>query len=149
VVQAEIELAEVRRELVKIREQIKGIVSTLSTVVIVIFFASLPSYSWEDSLWYSIRYGVEFSDVQTDRPKDCDFMRAPLGDKSCKYTSHVQVFNADGELVAGESAPKYGSDTKTAKPIVSYDGGKNWGWYSGATVPNPKPKSVRVSWVKE
>lgn len=60
----------------------------------------------------------------------------------------MKVYNADGVLVAGE-APLYGSDTKTGKPIISYDGGKNWDWHTGATVPNPKPKSVRVFWVKE
>ena len=63
----------------------------------------------------------------------------------------MRVLNADGVAVGGENAPLYGngSDTKTAKPIISYDGGKNWDWYTGATVPNPKPKSVRVFWVKE
>jgi hypothetical protein len=70
-------------------------------------------------------------------------MRAPLGDKGCSYKAHVRVFNAEGDLVAGEDAPMFGSDTKTGKPIISYDGGKTWDWYSG-TVPNPKPKSVRV-----
>jgi hypothetical protein len=146
------ELVNMRRELATIQKQIKEITSRVSSTwwpLIIVFFIVSPSSNWTDSLWYSVRYSVKFSDVQTDRPKDCDFMRAPLGDKGCSYTAHVQVFNADGELVAGENAPKYGSDTKTAKPIISYDGGKNWGWYSGATVPNPKPNSVKVSWVKE
>jgi hypothetical protein len=115
VTQVEIELAEVRGELAKIREQIKGIGSTISSLGIGIFVFYLLSYSWTDSLWYSVRYGVEFRDVQMERPHDCDFMRAPLGDKGCSYKSHVQVFNAEGELVAGENAPKYGSDTKTGK----------------------------------
>jgi hypothetical protein len=145
------ELANIRRELAKIQKQIKETTSRVSStwwfLLLFIFFDPAPN--WADSLWYSIQYGVKISDVQTDRPRDCDFTRAPFGDKGCRYTAHVQVFNADGEIEAGENAPQYGSDTKTAKPILSYDGGKNWDWYSGATVPNPKPKTVRVSWVKE
>jgi hypothetical protein len=94
----------------------------------------------------SMEFG--FGDVRTDaKPNDCDFIHAPLGDKGCDYKAHVKVYNADGVLVAGENAPKYGSDAKTAKPIISYDGGKNWDWYIGAAVPNPKPKSVKVFWV--
>jgi len=113
-------------------------------------FLAFSNYGWSNSLWYAAQYGVGFGDVQTDaKPNDCDFIHAPLGDKGCSYKAHVKVYNADGVLVAGENAPKYGSDTKTAKPIISYDGGKNWDWYIGATVPNPKPKSVRVFWVKE
>ena len=97
----------------------------------------------------TVQYGVDFDHVQTDaKPNDCDFMRAPLGDKGCGFKAHVQVFNADSVLVAGENAPIYGKDTKTARPIVSYDGCKTWDWYLGGTRPNPKPKSVRVFWVK-
>lgn len=113
-------------------------------------FLAFSNYGWSNALWYSVQYGVGFDDVQTDaKPKDCDFIHAPLGDKGCSYKAHVRVYNADGVLVAGENAPKYGSDTKTAKPIISYDGGKTWDWYSGGAVPNPKPNSVRVFWVKE
>ena len=61
----------------------------------------------------------------------------------------MRVYNADSVLVAGENAPKYGKDTNTDRPIFTYDGGKNWNWYVGATVPDPKAKSVSVYWVKE
>jgi hypothetical protein len=112
-------------------------------------FLAFSNYGWTNSIWYAAQYGVSFGDVLTDaKPKDCDFFRAPLGDKDCSYKAHVRVYNADGVLVADENAPKYGSDTKTGKPIVSYDDGKNWDWYIGATVPNGKPKSVMVYWVK-
>src|SRR6202035_202683 len=78
-------------------------------------FLAFSNYGWSNSLWYSVRVG--FGDVQTDaKPDDCDFIRAPLGAKGCSYKAHVKVYNADGVLVAGENAPKYGSDNKTAKP---------------------------------
>jgi hypothetical protein len=111
-------------------------------------YVAFSNDSWNNSLWYSVLYHVGFGDVQTDaEPDDCDFLRAPLGYKGCSYKAHVKILNADGVQVAGEGAPKY-RNTKTAKPIVSYDGGKNWNSYEGV-VPDLKPKSVRVFWVKE
>jgi hypothetical protein len=95
-------------------------------------------------------YGVEFSDVQTEtKPSDCDFLQAPLGLKECSYKAHVQVYNADGLYVGSEKAPLYRSDTTTGKSIVSFDNGKTWEWWDGTTLPNLKPKSVKVHWVKE
>jgi hypothetical protein len=112
-------------------------------------FFAFSNFSWSNSLWYSVQYKVGFDDVQTAaKPDDCDFLRAPLGSKGCSYKAHVQVLNADGVLVVGEGASMFGWDPNTKKDIVSYDGGKKWNWYFGA-VPSPKPKSVRVFWVKE
>jgi hypothetical protein len=122
----------------------------LIVVVVLVVAGFLAFTNYGNALWYSLKYKVRMSDVQMDaKPNDCDFMYAPLGDKGCSYKSHVEVYNADGELVAGDGAPKYGTDTNTGKPIISYDGGKNWDWYIGTTVPNAKRKSVRVFWVKE
>jgi hypothetical protein len=122
-----------------------GCGSVFALLIVAGAFLVFSNYGWR----YSVQYGVGFDDVQTDaKPNDCDFIRAPLGAKGCSYKAHVRVFDADGVAVAGEDAPMYGSDTKTAKPIVSYDGGKNWDWYAGATIPNPKAKTVRVFWEK-
>lgn len=127
-----------------------GCMGTLFLAGLGTLFVSFFYPRFSNSLWYSYQYGIRSADVQTDaKPDDCDFLRAPLGLKGCSYKAHVQVFNADGVQVAGENAPMYGSDVNTGKPIFSYDGGKNWDWYYGATVPNPKPKSVRVFWSKE
>jgi hypothetical protein len=106
--------------------------------------------SWTNGAWYGVRYNVEPGKVDTDpRPKDCDFIHAPLGDKGCSYKAHVRAYNAAGVLVGGEDAPKYGHDTKTGKPILSYDDGKTWDWYSEAKVPDPTVASVRVFWLRE
>ena len=84
------------------------LVFVLAIAAVVIFSSD---WSWSNSIWYAEKYGVNWSDVQTDaKPKECDFLRAPLGYKDCSYTAHVKVFNADGALVAGENAPMYGSD---------------------------------------
>jgi hypothetical protein len=122
-------------------------------VLVIVIGGPIVAFShdkWSNALWYSFEYGVAFNDVQTDtKPTDCDFLHAPLGLKDCTYTPHVKVFNGEGFLVGGENAPSYGSDTKTGKPIISYDGGKSWNWNEGATTPNPKPKTVRVLWIRE
>lgn len=106
--------------------------------------------SWSNSLWYSFKYDVGFDDVQTEtKPKDCDFMQAPLGLKGCSYKVHVRVYNADKISIAGENPPTFGKDV-SGKPIISYDGGKNWNWYVGTNVADPsKAKSVSVYWLKE
>ncbi|WP_439408795.1 hypothetical protein ACNJX9_11255 [Bradyrhizobium sp. DASA03076] len=105
--------------------------------------------SWTNALWYGVKYQVGFDKVQTStKPKDCDFMHAPLGDKGCSYKAHVKAYNASGALVSGEDAPKYGRDSKTGSSIISYNDGKTWDWYAG-DVPDPKVASVVVFWLKE
>jgi len=87
-----------------------------------------------NSAWYSARYAVLPSKVQIDpEPKDCDFMHAPLGSKGCHYDANVAAYNANGDLVGGDNAPRYSRDTKTGKPIVSYNDGATWEWLLGAT----------------
>lgn len=114
----------------------------------VMFYIFAPA-SWTNGVWYGVEYGVSPSKVDTEpKPKDCDFIHSPLGDKGCSYKAHVKAYNAADVLVAGEYAPKYGHDTKTGRPIISYDEGKTWEWYSEATVPDPKVASVKVFWLK-
>src|SRR4051794_4807850 len=98
-------------------------------------FLALSNDPYSNSLWYSFKHGVGFSEVHTDaKPTDCDFLTAPLGNKNCGYEPQVGVLNADGVVVTGDGAPTFAADTTTGKPILSYDGGKNWHWYTG---PNP------------
>ena len=95
------------------------------------------------------KYSVPFDQVHTsNKPSDCDWRRAPLGRKGCHYKATVQGFNAAGNLVAGEYAPKYGNDVRTGKPIVSSDGGKTWIWSLADAIPDRTVKTIRVEWVK-
>jgi hypothetical protein len=111
------------------------------------YFVFAPA-GWINGVWYGFEYGVNMGDVHTDaKPNDCDFMHAPLGDKGCSYKAHVKAYNASGVMVGGE-APKYGHDTKTGRPIYSYDDGKTWDWYD-ADFPDLKVASVQVFWRKE
>ena len=102
-----------------------------------------------NKVWYSVAYKVSPDHVQVDaKPKDCDFMHAPLGDKDCHYEAVVEAYNAKGDWIGGDNAPEFGHDTKTGKPIVSYDAGKTWEWFPD-DIPNPKIESVLVKWVKK
>ena len=84
-------------------------------------------HSWTNGIWYGVQYKVPFRDVHTsNKPSDCDWTYAPLGKKGCYYKAVVGAFNAAGDLVGGDNAPQYGKDSKTGKPIISYDGGKTW-----------------------
>ena len=120
-----------------------------------VFAAAIAAYfliptSWTNAVWYGVQYQVNFGDVLTeDKPKDCDFMHAPLGDKGCSYKAHVKAYNARGILVAGEDAPKYARDNKTGRTIWSSDGGKTWNWYGADDLPDTKVASVAVFWLKE
>jgi hypothetical protein len=122
---------------------------------LIIFFviaALIAANYWAGGIqkaWYSVRYMVLPDHVRMDaEPKDCDFMHAPLGDKGCHYEAAVAAYNAEGDWVGGDDAPKFGHDTKTGKTIVSYDAGKTWAWFS-ADIPNPKIDVVLVTWVKK
>jgi hypothetical protein len=98
---------------------------------------------------FSIKYSVSPDKVHVDaKPTDCDFNRAPLGDKGCHYEKFVEACNASGVVVAGTDAPIYIRDPQTRKPIISYDGGNTWSWMTTVDVPNPKVDSVKVTWRK-
>jgi hypothetical protein len=119
-------------------------------IAVIGYFLFLFPTSWENAVWYAVKYKVGMDKVITDtKPKDCDFMHAPLGAKGCSYEAQVNVYNAAGVLVDGDNAPKYGRDTKTGRPILSFDGGKSWDWYDADTVPDRKAASVEVFWIKK
>jgi hypothetical protein len=105
--------------------------------------------SWTDPIWYSFKHDVDISQVHyNDKPKDCDFIHAPLGDKGCHYKKIVKGFNAAGELIAGDDAPVYSQD-ETGKPIVSYDRQKTWKLMpEGEKIPDAKVSEIEINWVK-
>jgi hypothetical protein len=110
---------------------------------------SVGTSDWFNKGWYSLRYFVSPTEIHVGvRPQDCDFMHAPLGSKGCRYDAAVSAYNAAGDLVGGEGAPEYSRDSKTGKPIISWDNGKTWTWMAVADLPDQKIKNVNVSWVK-
>jgi hypothetical protein len=52
--------------------------------------AALVWWWWGDTLWYAVEYWVVPTEVNiTHRPTDCDFWRAPIGEKPCHYEREV------------------------------------------------------------
>jgi len=80
------------------------------------------------------------------KPTDCDFMRAPLGDKGCRYKKMVTAYNAAGEPIGGDNAPKY-STNESNHAIVSFDDGKTWRLLAGSRL-DSKVNRVDVYWIK-
>lgn len=102
-----------------------------------------------DILWYAAEYNVSIDQVHIgDQPTDCDWMRAPLGGKGCHFKAIATGYNVPGDVVAGDGAPKYGHDTNTGKPIISYDNGETWAWFPGSAIPDLRIKTVEVRWEK-
>jgi hypothetical protein len=116
----------------------------------VVLFAIFAPSNWTNSVWCAVQFGVSPTVVHSeDKPKDCDFIHAPLGDKGCSYKANATAYNADGVPLRGENPPKFGKDTNTGKTIISYDGGKNWDWYVGTSAEPDKITTVTVTWKRE
>jgi hypothetical protein len=105
----------------------------LGVFVAAIIIPEIISTVWHSKWRYAFQYGVPYSRVaKTEKPHDCAFMKAPIGDKECHYDIQVTYVRTS-------------TDVRTGKPIVSYDDGKNWSWDDES---NPTKPSVDVSWVR-
>jgi hypothetical protein len=52
--------------------------------------AALAWWWWGDTLWYAAEYQVAPREINiAHRPIDCDFLRAPIGEKPCHYEKEV------------------------------------------------------------
>jgi hypothetical protein len=101
--------------------------STLINLIILVLvvYVILPP-SWTDPLLYETEYQIAKNQVHWHyRPTDCDFMHAPVGNNGCSYKKIVTAYNAAGEAVEGDNAPKYATNTH-GDITVSHDDGKTW-----------------------
>lgn len=99
---------------------------------------------WSDIWNTKFRYGLAL-DLPTDKitidkkPKDCEFLTAPLGSKNCHYDKSEQKI----EMAMSK-------DGKS--PLISYDEGKSWSPIdppTGVKVPQyPTVVSAQISWIK-
>jgi hypothetical protein len=103
-----------------ISEQIKDLKTAIPSVWLLLFFAWLfltPTviWVWLNKVWYASTYSQASFDTVTveKQPTDCDWSRAPLGDKGCHYKRHV-------------TSVMTGTDNTTHLPMVSFDEGKTW-----------------------
>jgi len=94
------------------------------------------SAAWHSKARYAMQYGVAYDKVyKSNKPHDCDFLAAPIGEKNCHYDADVQKKSVRTAV------------TTTGNPIVSYDNEQNW--YLNDSNPPAKPESsVTVAWQK-
>jgi len=97
--------------------------------------------AWYSKFRYSIQYQIPSSKiVKENEPHDCDFLKAPIGNKVCHYEIRV-------------STVRTAFDTH-GKPIISFDEGLKW--FSSeeperpyAEVPiRPVVSTVSLTWEK-
>lgn len=98
--------------------------STLKAIAVIAVLAVAAWWLMPDN-WrskYAVRYQVEPDQVFIDqKPHNCDWLSAPLGDKHCHYDSVVMVYNPDGKVIDGT-----GVQVNAGGSMLSYDGGKTW-----------------------
>jgi hypothetical protein len=107
--------------------------------VLLLWFAFDP---WHSKLRYSLQYRVAYGDVtKANEPHDCDFFKAPIGNKECHFEIQVGTVRA-------------ASDTN-GKPILSIDEGVTWFYqhdpdtpYTGAPVGTAHVTTVNLTWEK-
>lgn len=110
-----------------------GCLSAIVLAIVGVYFL------WHSKWYYAMRYGISATHVLIDpKPHDCDFMKAPMGDKECSYKRIVSTVEW--------------AKSQTNTPIVSFDGGKTWSGFTPdpqTYVPQfPTVVSVEVSWEK-
>ena len=89
-------------------------------------------FAWLDDS--KIRYKIQYDAEVTvdDKPRDCEFLTAPLGRKNCSYQKEVSIV-------------RYSQDTQEGGPIISYDEGETWQWNPGGPTAG---RQVHVYWVR-
>jgi len=112
--------------------------------ILVLLTAMFYLYSWitDGKVWYAFQYSANLNQVdRPNKPHDCEWFSAPLGNKNCHYEATAIVY-------------KSGTD-KDGKPVRSYDAGKTWtylveGWdvIHAAAPANAKTDSVSIVWEK-
>jgi|SRR6516225_3285980 len=103
-------------------------------------YRSLYLGGWHSKYRYAWQCEVNTSKVHIEnKPHDCEFLTAPLGEKNCDYEPAV------GTL-------RWATST-TGQPIASYDEGKTWSTFtpeSNVRVPKyPTVEEVYVFWQKK
>ena len=89
-------------------------------------------YVWLDDSKLRYEYQHDAEVTVENKPRDCDFLTAPLGRKNCSYKKEVSI-------------TLFGKDKKTGRPIVSYDDGENWYLNEGGPTDGSE---VRIYWVQ-
>jgi len=103
-----------------------------------VFVAIAACFYWVGPSVYSIKYAVSADKIYVDpKPTDCDFWRAPLGNKGCHYERIVVARYAAG---SGRTVTQL-IDLRTNEKARDIR--------AGDRDPNARFDSVLISWVKK
>jgi hypothetical protein len=108
--------------------------------VIGMYLWTVPGQIWHTKWRHALANGIDSSKVIIeDKPHDCAFLAAPLGEKYCHYKRNVATL-------------RWAKST-TGNPIVSYDEGKTWSVFTpDPTVTIPQYSTIEevyVNWEKK
>jgi hypothetical protein len=111
----------------------------IAMILVGIGLWSLPGDIWHSKWRYAFSYGIPSSQLYVqDKPHDCAFLAAPLGEKYCHYERTI-------------STTRWAKSTE-GNPIISYDDGKTWSNFdpTGESVPQYSTvKAVYIGWEKK
>jgi hypothetical protein len=140
--QVETAVERVEMAVARVERAINDKWSTAHWVGVMFFGASLlslPGIIWHAKWRYSATYSISSSEVYVqDKPHDCAFLAAPLGEKYCHYERTVSITRW--------------ATSQTGNPIVSNDDGKTWSSFdpAGEKVPQYSTvKAVYIGWEKK
>jgi hypothetical protein len=126
----------------RVETAIKGKWTSVQWVGIMIigaFLWSLPGTIWHAKWRYAATYDLPSTNVYVqDKPHDCAFLAAPLGEKFCHYERTVSITRW--------------ATSQTGNPVVSYDDGKTWITFDPVREKVPKystVKAVYIGWEKQ
>lgn len=69
----------------------------LAYAILTVILTGLVAVFAPAGSWYAVKYDVPVSHVIVEpEPHDCDFIRAPIGDKGCDYVAVVR--KTDGRV---------------------------------------------------
>jgi hypothetical protein len=96
------------------------------------------SAAWHSKARSAMQYGVAYDKVyKSNKPHDCDFLAAPIGEKNCHYDADAQRQSA---IRTGINPSGYA--------VVSYDDGKTWYLNNGNPPVKAEAASLSVTWQK-
>lgn len=118
-----------------VRKVARWFLGLFAVALLFALFGQVAPLVFPESQWaYELKYNTDEKHVYiASKPTDCDWTRAPLGDKGCRYEKTIEMV-------------RYSTDAKTGKPIVTWDDGKTW--HSLATGEKPGPVQIYVTWRK-
>jgi hypothetical protein len=140
--QVETAVGRVEVAVIRVEAAIKNKWSTIQwagAIFIGIYFWSLPGTIWHAKWRYAASYDIPSSQVYVqDKPHDCAFLAAPLGEKYCHYERTVSTVRW--------------ATSQSGSPLISSDEGKTWSTFDpgSETVPRYSTvKAVYIGWEKK